>query len=105
MPCGRQLSKAAASPVPSPRPVARKRLDLPGLRDRHLPMTDFPDVADPGLYRADSWRPHFERMRREDPVHYHPEGLYGPYWSVSRYADIMKVELDHGAYSSASELG
>jgi cytochrome P450 len=67
--------------------------------------TAFPDVADPGLYRGDSWRPHFERLRREDPVHYHPESPYGPYWSVSRYADIMAVELDHATFSSASELG
>jgi cytochrome P450 len=65
----------------------------------------FPDVADPGLYRGDSWRPHFERLRREAPVHYHPESPYGPYWSVSRYAHIMTVELDHATYSSASELG
>ena len=72
----------------------------------HLPMiAAFPDVADPGLYRGDTWRPHFERLRREDPVHYHPESPYGPYWSVSRYADIMAVELDHTTYSSASELG
>src|SRR5205823_8898817 len=33
------------------------------------------------------------------------ESPYGPYWSVSRYADIMTVELDHATYSSASELG
>ena len=49
--------------------------------------------------------PHFARLRREDPVHRHAESPYGPYWSVTRYADIMKVELDHGTYSSASELG
>ena len=93
MPRGRRPRKAV------------KGLDLQGLRDRHSLMAEFPDVADPGLYRGDSWRPHFERLRREDPVHYHPESPYGPYWSVSRYADIMTVELDHAAYSSASELG
>ena len=49
--------------------------------------------------------PHFARLRREDPVHRHAESPYGPYWSVTRYADIMKVELDHATYSSASELG
>jgi cytochrome P450 len=68
-------------------------------------MADFPDVADPGLYRTDGWRPHFARLRREDPVHHHAASPYGPYWSVTRYADIMAVELDHGTYSSASELG
>jgi cytochrome P450 len=63
------------------------------------------DVGDPRLYRDDAWRPHFERLRREDPVHRHPDSPYGPYWSVTRYADIMKVELDPATYSSASELG
>ncbi len=68
-------------------------------------MVDDVDVSDPMLYRQDSWRPHFARLRRDDPVHYHRDGLHGPYWSVTRYTDIMAVELDHGAYSSASELG
>jgi cytochrome P450 len=63
------------------------------------------DVSQPRLYREDSWGPHFARLRREDPVHYHPESPFGPYWSVTRYADIMKVELDPATYSSASELG
>ena len=63
------------------------------------------DVSKPQLYRDDAWRAPFERLRREDPVHHHADGAYGPYWSVTRYADIMKVELDHGTYSSASELG
>ena len=44
-------------------------------------------------------------MRRDDPVHRHADSPYGPYWSVTRYADIMKVELDHASYSSASEMG
>ena len=44
-------------------------------------------------------------MRRDDPVHRHADSPYGPYWSVTRYADIMKVELDHATYSSASEMG
>src|SRR6185436_10735473 len=63
------------------------------------------DLGDPRLYREDSWRPHFARVRREDPVHFHPDSPYGPYWSVTRYADIMKVELDHATYSSASAMG
>jgi cytochrome P450 len=63
------------------------------------------DLAHPRLYRDDSWRPHFARLRREDPVHFTADSPYGPYWSVTRYTDIMKVELDHATYSSASELG
>ena len=63
------------------------------------------DISDPRFYREDSWRPHFALMRRHDPVHRHDQSRYGPYWSVTRYADIMRVELDPGTYSSASELG
>jgi len=63
------------------------------------------DVSDPRLYREDSWRGHFARLRHDDPVHRHADSPYGPYWSVSRYADIMRVELDHATFSSASALG
>ncbi|MBV9835251.1 MAG: cytochrome P450 [Alphaproteobacteria bacterium] len=63
------------------------------------------DVSDPGLYESDTWRPLFERLRREDPVHYCADSPYGPYWSVTRYADIMEVEVDHAVYSSSQELG
>ena len=68
-------------------------------------MTGHEDVSNPLLYREDSWRPHFARLRREDPVHRHADSPHGPYWSVTRYADIMKVELDNRTYSSASEMG
>jgi hypothetical protein len=60
------------------------------------------DVSDPALYQHDVWRPLFARLRREAPVHYCEEGRYGPYWSVTRYRDIMTVELDHTTYSSHS---
>src|SRR5260221_7409415 len=63
------------------------------------------DVSDPRLYREDTWREHFALLRDQNPVHRHAESPYGPYWSVTRYADIMTVELDHATYSSASELG
>ena len=63
------------------------------------------DVSDPQLYQDDVWQPYFARLRREDPVHYCPESLYGPYWSVTKYKDIMQVEVNHQVYSSASELG
>lgn len=68
-------------------------------------LDEFVDVSQPRLYRDDSWGSPFARLRREDPVHFHPESPFGPYWSITRYTDIMKVELDHGTYSSAQELG
>ena len=44
--------------------------------------------------------PHFERMRREDPVHYHDFSMYGPYWSVTRYEDIVFVDTNPEVFSS-----
>jgi cytochrome P450 len=63
------------------------------------------NVADPRLYQEDLWPPYFARLRREAPVHYCPESAYGPYWSVTKFKDIMHVEVNHGVYSSAAELG
>ena len=63
------------------------------------------DVSDPQIYQDDTWYPIFARLRREDPVHYCPESRYGPYWAVSRYKDIMAVEVNHQVYSSSNELG
>jgi hypothetical protein len=40
------------------------------------------DVSDPKLYQDDVWYPYFARLRREDPVHYCRESLYGPYWTA-----------------------
>ena len=63
------------------------------------------DVSDPKLYQDDIWHPYFARLRREAPVHYCRQSLYGPYWSVTKYRDIMQVEVNHQVYSSAAELG
>ncbi len=63
------------------------------------------DVSDPKLYEDNTWPAYFERLRREAPVHYVPDSPFGPYWAVSKYKDIMHVEVNHGVYSSDNELG
>src|SRR5262245_29982874 len=69
-----------------------------------LPL-DRINVADPALYQQDRWRPYFARLRREAPVHYCPASAYGPYWSVTKFKDIMHVEVNHAIYSSAAAVG
>jgi cytochrome P450 len=69
-----------------------------------LPL-DKVDVSDPRLYYDDAWRPYFERLRREDPVHYTPQSPYGPYWAVTKYRDIVQVEVNHKAFSSSDDFG
>jgi cytochrome P450 len=63
------------------------------------------DVSNPHLYQDDTWRPYFERLRREDPVHWCESGMYGSYWSVTRYRDIMAVDTNHIAFSSDALMG
>jgi len=64
-------------------------------------LEDF-DVSDPALYQSDTWYPYFERLRREAPVHFCKDSLYGPYWSVSKYKDVMHVEVNHQIFSNES---
>jgi cytochrome P450 len=63
------------------------------------------DVSDPALYQQDCWYDLFARLRREAPVHFCAESPSGPFWSVTKYNDIMAVETDYGTYSSEATLG
>jgi cytochrome P450 len=63
------------------------------------------DVSDATLYASDSWRPVFARLRAESPVHYQANSPFGPYWSVTRHADIMAVEARPDIFSSSHEFG
>ena len=58
------------------------------------------DVSRPELYRDDSWREPFARLRAEAPVHYTPDSEFGAYWSVSSYKAIVEVESLPDLYSS-----
>jgi cytochrome P450 len=68
------------------------------------PLEDF-NPGDPELFRSDSFWPYFDRLRKEDPVHYCKDSMFGPYWSVTKYNDIMDIETNHSVFSSAASLG
>jgi cytochrome P450 len=68
------------------------------------PLKDF-HVADLDHFTSDTHWPWFERLRAEDPVHYCADSEFGPYWSVTRFEDIIAVDSNHGAFSSDSERG
>ena len=63
------------------------------------------NVANPELFKHDAFAPYFARLRAEAPVHYCKDSQYGPYWSITRYRDIVEVEKAHDVFSSAYELG
>jgi cytochrome P450 len=73
-------------------------------RAQSIPLEQF-DPGDPELFRSDTFWPYFDRLRREDPVHYCKDSVFGPYWSVTKYNDIMDIETNHAVFSSASSLG
>ena len=65
----------------------------------HLPKLDL---------LADAWVdevPHeaLDQLRREDPVHWHPEPEGPGFWAVTRHADVVAVSRDTERFSS--ELG
>ena len=55
-------------------------------------------------FRNDTIWPMFERLRREDPIHFTETSEYGPYWSITRWDDVMAVDTNHGDFSSAEGI-
>ena len=68
------------------------------------PLEDFQPHA-VGHFTSDTLWPWFERLRAEDPVHFTAASEYGPYWSITRYADIVTCESDSARLSSAAKHG
>ncbi len=62
------------------------------------------DPSDSLLFEHDQIWGWFERLRREDPVHYTAESFFGPYWSVTTFDDIVQVEKDPETYSSSGSI-
>jgi len=62
------------------------------------------DVSDSELFETDTQWGYFERLRKEDPVHYCARSDFGPYWSVTKYADVLHVEKDPEVFSSARSI-
>jgi cytochrome P450 len=61
------------------------------------------DAIDPSraeLYVSGLQHAYFQRLRREDPVHYCAHSAFGPYWSITTFNDIMAVDANHAVFSS-----
>jgi cytochrome P450 len=82
----------------------QNRQDAAREHARTLALDEF-DPGDPELFRTDTHWAYFDRLRNEDPVHYCSDSMFGPYWSITRYNDIMEIETNHAVFSSASMLG
>ena len=64
-----------------------------------VPLEIF-DVMKPELFEQNLQWKFFERLRKEAPVHYCPDSEFGPYWSITKYDDVMYVDTHHNIFSS-----
>ncbi len=63
------------------------------------------DVSVQDRFVSNTFWPFFERLRREEPIHYCAESEFGPYWSVTKFNDIIAVETNHQVFSSEKRIG
>jgi cytochrome P450 len=63
------------------------------------------DVSRPKLFQDDTVGAYFARLRKEDPVHWCADSPLGSYWSITKYRDIMTVDVNHKVFSSDVSLG
>jgi cytochrome P450 len=56
-------------------------------------------------FRDDAHWYYFDRLRAEDPVHWTPDSNYGAFWSITKYNDIVAIDSNHQAFSSAKGIG
>ena len=62
------------------------------------------DVSQAELCENEAHWPLFARLRAEAPVHYCADSRFGPYWSVTRFNDIVELEKDHEIFSSEPNI-
>jgi len=74
---------------------------IPDVTD--LDLTEI-DVSNPFLWRQGAWEPYFRRLRDEAPVHYRADSAFGPFWSVTRYDDIVRVDKDFETFSAEPQI-
>ena len=67
------------------------------------PVEEF-DVSHPILLQQDLWQPYFARLRKDDPVHYCENSMFGSYWSITKFNDIMEIEKNHDVFSSDRDI-
>ena len=63
------------------------------------------DMSNPDIYQQALQHDYFERLRRECPVHYSEGSACGPFWSLTKYEDIIAVDSNHRDFSADAKNG
>lgn len=62
------------------------------------------DVSRAERFASNTHWPFFERLRKDDPVHYCADSAHGPYWSITKFNDIVAVDSNHQVFSSQNNI-
>ena len=62
------------------------------------------DPSEARLFELQAHHDVFRRLRTEDPVHYTADSAFGPYWSITRFKDIVTVDSNHKVFSSEGNI-
>jgi len=75
----------------------------PGAEVWSLPLESL-DPSRAELFQSGAHHEWFRRLRQEAPVHYTRESMFGPYWSITRFDDIVAVDTNHEVFSSNRDI-
>lgn len=62
------------------------------------------DVSKAELYPSGAHWEYFRRLRQDAPVHYCRDSQFGPYWSITKFHDIIAVDSNHKQFSSKGSI-
>ena len=85
--------------APTEEEVAALEAEMPHQDPWTTPLEEL-HVARAYLFQDNAMWPYFERLRKEAPVHLCNNSPFGPYWSVSSYAEIKQVDQSNDIFSS-----
>ncbi len=60
--------------------------------------------ADYELFTSNELWGYFERLRKEDPIHWVADSDFGPYWAVTKFDDIVHVEKNPELFCSGEGI-
>lgn len=68
-----------------------------------IPLDEI-DVSRAELFETNSHGEYFRRLRKEAPVHYCAKSAHGPYWSITKFHDIIAIDSDPKRFSSEKNI-
>ena len=76
----------------------------PQLADPYSLNIEELDPSNPQLFEQQAHWDYFKRLREEDPVHFVDSEEFGPYWSITKFNDIVFVDSHHELFSSEPSI-